>query len=334
MIRILKHTAYMVFAAILPLACSKEEVPEREQCAISFNINTSQYTSKATFFDGNNYLIDKTKGGGDFRLNAYINGSEEVVIDHARVNYINSSWRFRDEMGTPNNDLDDVLINYYWPFDTNLDFYAYMPMNLTNTGVTLGTYSATTGPVFSCVLPLTKSDQMNYQEFIYAYTTDKSAKDQLGSVNLNFQHPFACVKFMMGDSYRIKIHSVKLTNIYYQGNYSNLQWSNQGAPGTLDIEVEQFVPEDINNSLIGGPYVVLPQSFTNDDTKLILELTRTGETTPVAPSMPLRILSEKWEPGKIYTYTLKFGDSGEEVIFDVKVEEWSVVEYKDEIYVE
>lgn len=334
--QILKHTAYIVIAVILLTSCAKEEVQEDMRSAISFNVNSEKYSSRATLFEQSGDLIDKAKGGGDFRLSAYNSHNGVVAISGERVNYINSSWNFRDEKGTPDNEQDDELVKRYWPFNTNLNFFAYMPMNLANTGVSQIGYSAAGGPSFKCVLPLDNSGQEAYQEFMYAYTPEQNSQTNTGVVPLNFVHPFACVKFVMGDSYRITLHQVKLTNIYNEGTFTYLntpQWSNDGSPKDLVIDVEKRVPEDINNSLIGGPYIVRPQSFADDAAKLVVSLTRIGESKE-DKEIPIRQLSEEWEAGKRYTYTISYGNSGEEVIFTVKVDEWDVVEYPNHIEVE
>ena len=68
--------------------------------------------------------------------------------------------------------------------------------------------------------------------------------------------------------------------------------------------------------------VVLEINFTRDDITDTKSVTLKNSTQP------------KWEPGLIYTYTLKIGDPAEEILFNVAVEEWNVIEYKNEVGIE
>ena len=322
-------------------ACTKvqqENVPD----AICFNLDLNDLRTKATLFDGGDCLTDKENGGGDFRLYAYLDGTATPAINNARVNHIINKgvlgWYFRDENGTPDIEADDKIVDYYWPLGVTMDFFGHMPMDLSDTGITLGTYSGIAGPSFSCDLPLDNAGQENIQEFIYAYTENQTVATQNANngVRMNFRHPLSCVVFRLGQSYRIKINSVSLTNIYKTGNFSNGTWTGTGAGNhSLNIVVNKTVGDGINyNSLIGGPYLVMPQSFTTDDSRLVLNYDYGSEIGKTA-SLPIRALStEGWDSGKKYTYTLNMGDRGEEVIFTVKVDEWDVVEYKNEIDVE
>lgn len=321
-------------------ACTKvqqENVPD----AICFNLDLNDLRTKATLFDGGDCLTDKENGGGDFRLYAYMDGTATPVIDSARVNHIINKgvlgWYFRDENGTPDIEADDKIVDYYWPLGATMDFFAHMPMDLSRTGITLEPYSVTTGPSFSCDLPLDSLGQEKIQEFIYAYTENQTVETQNANngVRMNFQHPLSCVVFRLGQSYRIKINSISLTNIYNTGVFSKDTdtWVGTGTgDNSLTIVVNKTVGDGINyNSLIGGPYLVMPQRFTTDYSKLVLNYDYGSEIGKTA-NLPIRALSPLgWEPGKKYTYTLNMGDSGEEVVFTVAVDEWDVVEYKNEI---
>lgn len=334
-----KYALYIIAAVIGLASCTKERIRENGP-AIGFILNIEEAETKVTLFEGSGCLTDKSNGGGDFRLYAYVSGSGQVAIDNARVNYIEvngvKDWHFRDEKGTPDYDADDVITDYYWPPGQNLDFFAYMPMKTDGTGVALGTYSGISGPSFSCDLPLDNEGQENLQEFIYAYTEDQNIDTQNagGGVNLRFTHPFACVIFKLGQSYRIDIDSISLTEIYNKGTFAAGQWSGTGK-GDLVIEIDRSVPDQINyHSLIGGPYMVMPQSFENNTSSQLVMKYDYLSDTGLEGKIDIRALSSRWEAGKIYTYTINKGDSNEEVVFSVKVDEWDVVGYPNEVDVE
>lgn len=337
------HIALFTVVFLTLSSCSKEDRDEENYgTAISFDLNVDQPDTRVTLFDKADCLTDPSNGGGNFRLSAYSNDSGQAVIDNARVCHMAWNgvlgWWFRNEMGTPYKEEDDELMNYYWPLGHTLDFFAYMPMKLDNTGVTINSYSKTEGPSISCKLPLDKSGQNGLQEFIYAYTEDRTQTMDEGNVPLQFKHPFACVIFRLGQSHRIKINEIQLTGIYNAGNYKpkTKEWDPSDSRETLSIEVGKTIPEQINyNSLIGGPYIVMPQSFngTESISELILKYDYQSGTD-LTGKIDIIGLSTKWEPGKIYTYTLNKGDSGEEVVFSVKVDEWDIIDYTNEIDVE
>lgn len=335
-----KHIAFMAMAFLALSSCERKGVQEEDYgTAISFALDMERTDTKVTMFDEDGCLTDTGKGGGNFRLNAYFSDTDQVVIDNARVSYTNWAgvwgWWFRDERETPGYEYDDVLVNYYWPFGYNLDFFGYMPKDLDGTNVTIGDYSAEKGPSFSCDLPLDNSGQDGLQEFIYAYTEDYNKERESGSVSLQFKHPFACVVFRLGESHRIKINGIQLTGLYSTGTFNPTDgWTGSGERNkTLDISVDKTVPDQINyNSLIGGPYIVMPQDFSAGTEELVFNYDY-QEETDLSGKVPIKALSAKWEPGKKYIYTIHRGDHGEEVVFKVQIEEWNVIGYINEVEV-
>lgn len=337
---LLKNIFYGALIMLGLAACSKEDAGNSLGEAIRFRPSLEGVETKVTLFE--NTLTDKSIGGGDFRLSAYASGSDEAAIYNARVNYNDGNWGFRNEMGTPENDNDDMPAQYWWPVGTNLNFFAYMPLKshrLAKTGFTVEGYTHETGPRFSCNLPLDKAGQSDLQEFIYAYAEDQNLATQEanGGVPLQFRHPLSCIIFKLGDSYRITINSVRIDGIDNTGTFTGGVWTNNTAQDhTLFIEVNETVSEGLNTgSVIGGPYLVLPQDFSSDLSRLVLNydypsLGEDDKDTGIA----IKQLNTKWEPGKKYTYLLSKGDSGEEVVFDVLVDEWDVVSYRNEIDVE
>lgn len=344
---------YIIYALLLIgiLSCRKDEPAVEEGKVIGFSIEATP--TRATFFEKEDDLKNTAKQGGNFTVNAYSSGTETAYISNQRVWYFadDDKWRFWDN-------ATDNVTNLYWPNSGNLDFFAYMPYRegSQSTCVTIEDYTSAGGPSFSCRLPLDNEGQEKIQEFIYAYSKDQN-KNSTGSdgkkgvVQLNFVHPFSALIIKLNESYRMDIKQIKICNILNEGVYANpastlAQGSSQPAftcaswtPKTgaerqdLVIDVNQSVPDDINyNSPIGGPYVIMPQQLTAD---VFLEIiyqrdgeTKTGKRYLYQATLP------QWDPGKKYTYTLTMGDPLEEILFNVAVEEWSVVDYKNEIGVE
>lgn len=338
---------YILFLLSGIMACERDN-PSSEEGTIGFGV--VQDDTRTTVFESNNDLIDPGKGGGNFTVSAYEEDKETAYISSQRVWYFadDGRWRFWDE--ATNN-----VTHRFWP-KGNLDFFAYMPYNRTlgNTGVTIGTYSAQTGPSFSCTLPL--DGQNDLQEFIYAYSTGQNknstgSKGEKGIVQLRFVHPMSAVVIKLDQSYRMKVISVGLSGIYNSGTYRNAHntldfdgnqngnftqvcWTPSGAKDkTLTAPVGKEVPDEINyGSPIGGPYMVMPQSLEGVSIKITFE--RDDQTPETRSAIIYRDDVPNWEPGMVYTYSLTLGDPLEEIMFNVYVDEWKVIGYRNDIGVE
>ena len=356
----IKTFRYIVLAVLLLASCSEKGLRTDSENAIRLIIDVPQ--TRATLFEGAASLLNEEIGGGDFTVSAYVAGDGPNVgkqyIADARVNYFKAAgdWRFATMSGGLINYFD-----YYWPKDEKLNFFAHMPMDASQAAVT-GTGYTDGQPWFSFSLPLYAYDpdpepeeadpnvpasspnQETLREFIYAYTPgqDKAEQDEKGGVQLQFRHPFAALYFDLGKSYRMKLKSLTVKNIGFAGKYSydGSDWGLAPVAGadSLYISVMADVPSDeLNfNSNIGGPYIVMPQDVTND-VKLRIIGIRLGSVEDdydQKVSLAADGLPEKWEAGMKYTYTLNLGEADEEILFKVRVEEWDVVDYKNEIDVE
>ncbi len=353
----MKRYSHIVLAVLLLASCSEKGLRNDSENAIRLIIDVPQ--TRATLFEGAASLLNEEIGGGDFTVSAYIagngpNAGKQYIAD-ARVNYFKAAgdWRFATMSGGLINYFD-----YYWPKDEKLNFFAHMPMDASQAAVTGKGY--TNGqPWFSFSLPLYAYDldpdpedadtnvpasspnQETLREFIYAYTPgqDKAEQDVNDGVQLQFRHPFAALYFDLGKSYRMKLKSLTVMNIGFEGEYSydGSDWElTQTGAGNLYISVMADVPSDeLNfNSHIGGPYIVMPQDVTNDVKLRIIGSRLGGEVYDHTVSLAALGLPEKWEAGMKYTYTLNLGEADEEILFKVRVEEWDVVDYKNEIDVE
>ena len=349
---------YIVLAVLLLASCSEKGLRTDSENAIRLIIDVPQ--TRATLFEGAASLLNEEIGGGDFTVSAYVAGNGPNVgkqyIADARVNYFKAAgdWRFATMSGGLINYFD-----YYWPKDEKLNFFAHMPMDASQAAVTDKGYTEGQ-PWFSFSLPLYAYDpepeeadpnvpasspnQETLKEFIYAYTPgqDKAEQDEKGGVQLQFRHPFAALYFDLGKSYRMKLKSLTVRNIGFEGTYSydGSDWGLAPVAGadSLYISVMADVPSDeLNfNSNIGGPYIVMPQDVTNDVKLRIIGIRLGSVEDDYDQKVPLAAdgLPEKWEAGMKYTYTLNLGEADEEILFKVRVEEWDVVDYKNEIDVE
>lgn len=320
-------------------------LPEASEEVIALQPVLVEQTRVQLFEPGtNNNFYDTDKGGGEFNVNAYYDGTELKYISNGRV------WYREEDKNWINLAENGEMTDYYWPNVGALNFFAYMPKNGytdKKTYVTVGGYTHANGQQFSCSLPHSNADYDNMQEFIYAYAPKEEKTSE--KVKLTFVHPFSLVCFQLGSgSIRMTVESIELGNIYLNGTFSTGQTSTAGGIGTwthtgstsstYTATIGKRIPNEVNyNTIFGGPFVMVPQDLSSVSLTLKYEREEAGsgnatETKIVNSLATTEIL--KWEPGKRYIYTLSHGDNNEEIYFNVKVVDWDVVDYRNEIDVE
>lgn len=294
--------------------------------------------------DDTNSLLDRSKGGGTFTLYAYVAGTTNTFINGTKAYYFDDSGIDPSEWKWVMMGGNGQEVTYYWPNSDKLNFFAYMPDKKYNgssgyvskeTYVTIGSYSTDKGQEFGCALPLKVGNTANtdgfvanseIQEFLYAYETKKTKADN--PLKLNFKHPFAIINFQLkGGSYRMTVDNIKFEKIHLNGTFSTATgaWTPNGTPETYTAQIGKRVPNDVNyNTNLSGWFIVMPQDLNG--VKMTLAATRSVDATDTNET---KITGEytfgendKWEPGKKYTYIIKYGDNNEEIYFDVVAEPW------------
>lgn len=346
---------FLIWVTVAPLlmACSPEDIPAKQEVMIGFAVD--QVASRSTIFSDYASLLNPEIGGGDFSVYAYIcpgsSNAGKCYLHKTRVNYFvdANDWRFTDASGK--------YINHYWPGNEKLNFFAHMPYNAAEAGVSSISYINGKGTVFEYSLPLASYDpelaqnadlvaagvpnQENLREFIFAYAenqdinTQNADKENPG-VKLIFNHPFAAINFKLGESYRMTLNSITLSQIQHSGTYEyDNGWIHNPdlESDDLVIHVEKGVPHPINfRSPIGGPYLVSPQELS-DESEILIKYTRLDAVQATA-RVRLKNLTDTWEAGHKYTYTINLGKTEEEILFKVEVEKWIINDFKNEITVE
>lgn len=331
-------SAIVVLSALLT-SCSKEgkggEYTESEhEISFSPTLSAEAVPVKAGLYDNGN-IIDE-EHHGNFSVIAYQSGTKtRHFLDPERVYYMyyqdaptESRWRFYDSSD---------FYSRYWPVSYALDFIAYMPWDLSGCPAAFDKEKQ----AFSCTLPLDKSGQDSTQELIIAYETgQRYTEANKGKISLDFKHPFAAVNFMLGEAHgNTEIHSVGLTGMFYSGTFDvpGGEWSNSETDGDLKGDMDIAINRTVGtagdsgiqlNSLIGGPYLIVPQK--TGGIKISVSFTWNSTRTDAEAV----IGNGTWQPGFIYTYKLNLGDNEEDILADVKVEPWKVVSDKHEIEVE
>lgn len=344
-------TRTLIYTLLLTVvvACSEEQLPGNEGISpIRLSVVSSgAMSSRAHLYEGTSDIVAEKQ----FALDAFlIDGNNTRYLENTWVYYFDA-WRFRDKT------YQGKLLDYYWPNDHRVNFLAYMPYDLDKTFITGSGISFTdeAGVRIDCSLPGTSGNKRvvndtneteraaenGIHEFVYALRKNcwKGEKDK-DPVNLHFVHPFAAIRFRLSQSHRdLTIHSITLNGVYNKGTYTNEDdtydnyLSNQsgltyekwqtGDAGSLTLNYEKKVPHDINYySLIGGPYLVIPQALDN----VTLSVNYSWNTTSKGNTAAVKLATIEipvWYPGMIYTYTLDLGDNKEEILFKATVEPWT-----------
>ena len=334
-----------IYALMLTVtvSCTDERMIEETQSSpIRLSVVSDREVSRAYLYE------DDLKNEQEFGFDAYLmDGDNTSYLENAWVYYFNG-WYFRDKT------YQGKLLDYYWPNDHRVNFVAYMPYDLNKSVVAGFDFTNESGVTFDCTLPGTSGndrtiDDTKYNartvkhEFVYAYRHDcQKGETDKDPVKLRFVHPFAAIKFKLSQSHRnLTIHSITLNSVYNTGTYTNgadtydsyktgqytlthEYWSTDNIePGTLKVDYDKTVPTEINYySLIGGPYLVIPQSLEN----VTLSVNYSWDTADGEDTTPATIATTDipaWQPGMIYTYTLNLGDNKEEILFKATVEPWT-----------
>ena len=339
-------------------SCSEEIISDdANQISFETSVQDNVNFTRATIFENQNDILNDAadgKGGGNLTMYAYIS-NEEAVRFKSRAWYFNNVWRFYDASS-------NKFYNHYWP-NERMDFFAYMPWDGSGKQnmITVGTHTPSIdenpgGLNITCNIP----EQINLedtegQETIIAYTPNKHKE----TVNLYFVHPFAAVNFELKQAHRnLTINRIRFNNVYLTGtttlnattdNNTKISWTvpDDTRPSTFTIQVGKTIPTDINfGAKIGGPYLVMPQSFgkgtilPNDDITITINYTwdddgnnkfDPDDTKDLVSSITVKGV-DKWESGKKYNYVLDLGDNKEEILFNVEVEPWVVTGGNNNIF--
>lgn len=343
------RTLIYTLLVVVMAACSEERMPENEALSpIRLSVVSSEgMSSRANLYGGTSSIVAE----GEFALDAYLmDGNDTPYLKNTWIYYF-GDWRFRDKT------YQGKLLDYYWPNDHRVNFLAYMPYDLSKTFVERDDIKFTNagGFSFNCTLPETAGDdrvvndrteteraaENNIHEFVYALRKDcQKGETDKDPVKLHFVHPFAAIKFRLSQSHRdLTIHSITLTGVSNAATYTHAEdtydkyldgqstltysaWQ-ATATGTFTVKYEKKVPQDINYySLIGGPYLVIPQTLAD----VTLSVNYSWDTTIKGNTTEVKIATAEisaWNPGMIYTYTLDLGDNKEEILFKATVEPWT-----------
>lgn len=331
-------TLLLLVATGLFTACSNDDTNTTPNDAkgseISFKINAEKVMegTRATTFDSTSDLHSES-----FMCAAYNENTTEAYLGPVNVTWDGSRWAFADG-------------SHQWPVG-NLDFFAYMPSTSTPSDpptppsyISGVTYTATASPsethnvTFTCTdLPMTYNSGSptagqgsSLKEFVYAMALGQNRTDNIGGVNLVFQHPFARIKLQLSASHPdVTINSITFRNIKNNGSFtydhsaSTSTWVPSGVATdfllTFTGGAAIFNDNPVSPRQIGDYYIMIPQNWAGEivvdaDCLFWGEKVRYPSLTTTVPTT--------WQPGYSYTYTFNISPDDLKVNISRYTEQW------------
>lgn len=265
-------------------------------------------TRAATYYD--NAAALQTEG--HFTCAVYQAGTTTPYITETAV----------DWAGDPTNKWEFSDGKHYWPAEGSLDFFAYMPATKPDyigdvTYAVTADSSPIPAPQLTCTsLPVTEAGQEGLQEFIYALRTGQNKAGQGASgVALTFKHPFARITLQWSaeDHTGITINSITFKDIKnngtctIDGSTGNPSWETPGSAA------------DFTAAAMGGPFLVVPQTFTGGNVTIEVNATKEGDTETFTANV-----ATAWTASYSYTYSFTLNFKAKELIIDTTkyTEQW------------
>ena len=253
---------------------------------------------------GGNKIISTTRGSlaqdvnSGFGISAiYNDGTDKAYFVNNKATKVGDLWF------TENNDK--------WPASTNgLSFYAYAPHSNDNSMLRLAGDDKIAQS--KQIQYKASSDIVRQPDFVVANSKDNklvSGKAQ-PSVNLTFSHALTAISFVAAkDILSGTVKSVSFKNVKGNGIYNLKTGSWTSADTPMDFTL--LLGTDGNGVTVNGTsdialtsgtqnFMMIPQRFTSDDSKVVMELEE-ADGTSYHLEAPLKT---EWQAGHTVTYRL------------------------------
>ena len=254
---------------------------------------------------GGNKIISTTRGSLAKDVNSGFGISAIYNDDTDKAYFVNNkATKVGDLWFTENKDK--------WPASTNgLSFYAYAPHSNDNSMLRLAGDDKIAQSK-QIQYEASSTDIVHQPDFVVANSKDNklvSGKAQ-PSVNLTFSHALTAISFVAAkDILSGTVKSVSFKNVKGNGIY-NLEtgiWTSVDTPmdftlrlGTDGNGVTVNGTSDIALTSSTQNFMMIPQSFTSDDSKVVMELEE-ADGTSYHLEAPLKT---EWQAGHTVTYRL------------------------------
>ena len=334
-----RHISFLILLATgLLAACTEPEPPQPEtQPEICLNTNVTGLQKRVNSIDNNTELQ-----GYDLKIDAYFHDTETKYLDNRKLHYTGGDpdWVFWD---------GSAQLHYYWPivgsvYDpasanityTSLDFIGYCPYDKPSY-IGAPTYDHSTGISFTCDLSsyMTLARQIGaeaptipvMQEYLVAILDEQTLATQTaagGALPLQFQHPFALIKFTItaASGTNVQINSISIADLYTSGtctyNGSTTSWGSYDDESKATMTLTQVLKN--GGTTEGTPFMVIPNNYGSK--YLTVNATWTDWSNTVTISDYGTDVSFNWEPGRLYTYNLTLDKYGLKVDAGKYTEQW------------
>lgn len=196
--------------------------------------------------------------------------------------------------------------NFYWPGKKQLSFYAWFPSAAD--GMTLTDNTHPGAPVMTYIVP---DDVKKQQDVMSAVVIgkDNPTVDGFAITDLTFNHALSAVKFVAGDlmPQKFTIQSISLVGIKNKGSYglNDLDWSLDDASTTdFTLSLNKVIDKMSSTAITADneTFFMLPQSFDDNSSRIEIVFTYANQSYTLRAA--LKGVTDKWEMGKTYTYTI------------------------------
>lgn len=321
----LLHIIYsLVFCSVITCCVKVDPVTDNaSRHLIGYEVIENKPVTKVAFPTGETFVSKAYKLTSGRTWDAdkayatnYFNNPTEVV------KYIDSYWKTEHE--------------YYWPSDGgSLTFFSYTPQSI-------GASISTEGVSVSNWNVATKAGQVILVADIAKDKTKNESYAGFSGVPTLFRHKLSKVSFRVAKSsfaeegVDVSIKSIKIVDIYVQGDYSRGGYSNDAWSGWSGLrnELDPYVVYDSAGEMLdktpvqkGTDMIMIPQMLSAEGDRhprVLVEYTTSDDPTPKSAECFFveNFRSGQWAKGQHYTYTIYIGVGQYPIEFDGEVSGW------------
>lgn len=300
----------------------------------------AQLDERANFYSYAWYLPDgKIWDNNKADAKLYIDKAEVAYHQAAVSPFVEKSWH-----------ADQV---YYWPKGGSLTFLSYSCLSGTvffPSAITQGSFSKVElDPEKGLSIKPFPTETTCGQDFdLLVADIAKDRRADLNGVPTLFRHKLARISFYVSQEEKtgsqtqdkFVLTSLKLTNIYMQGDYSgggydSDSWSNQqslasdysifssgtaNTPITVTTDAEQVGPSV--NVIPQNLLAITTGSKTRNTPQIIISYTKNGEDQPDITRNLETLGTNYWDKGKEYKYYITFGSGENPINFSGSIGDW------------
>ena len=331
-----------ILVSLLLLSCQNNELAPAEAVtdAIAFSVSSNAEYSPSTRAGGESLVLISSDGTDSLQILlsdiSYSQASaitKGTPVTNENLNLYGEKIALR-AFYENEQFVDDVFVfdqdgsvrtsvTCYWPVAENamVDFWSFHPKEIAQAQnyVVSNDESA---PSLSFYYNQKKEgediliDATEQKDMFMAYA--RQGKEG-GSVELKYIHALSSIKFQAGKALTGEVQNITISNVcaggkltYSPNGTDKLTWDLDNERYTLNQDFTQDIEEDFTGDLSQGItkdinntiFMLIPQPLA--EKTLTIKYLRHGETQ--AKTYTANIPGEKWDPGKLYTYTISLMD--------------------------